>query len=160
MKNKLTFCILAFAFVFASIVALPSARADVWNRNQATQITFNQSVQIPGHVLPPGTYWFVLVDTFTEHNIVRVLSSDRSIVYATFYTVGTQSVTTPENTTITFAEREPMQPQAIVSWFYPGDSAGHQFVYSNKQEQELAQLKQYTVVVKAAQKGQNGVAGY
>ena len=158
MKNKLTFCILAFAFVFASIITLPSARADEWD--QATKITFSQSVQIPGHVLPAGTYWFVLADRYSGSNIVRVFNSDRSMLYASLITVGTQSATTPENTTITFAAIDPMQPQTVVSWFYPGVNTGHQFLYSNMQERELAQVKKYTVVAKALQKSQNGVAGF
>ena len=158
MKNKLTFCILAFAFVFASIITLPSARAD--ERDQATKITFSQPVQIPGHVLPAGTYWFVLLDSISAHDLVRVFNSDRTILYATFMSVGTQSLTTPDKTAITFAKLDPMQPQTVVSWFYPGVNTGHQFLYSKMKEQELAQVKKYTVVAKALQKSQNGVAGF
>jgi len=158
MKIKLTFCILAFAFVCASIVTLPSARADEWD--QASKITFSQPVQIPGRVLPAGTYWFVLVDSINDRNIVQVFNSDRSMVYATILTVGTQSVTTPDNTAITFAKPEPMQPDAIVSWFYPGEATGHQFLYSKQEERELAQVKHHTVVAMASHNGQIEVAGY
>jgi hypothetical protein len=158
MKNKLTFCILAFAFVLASIITLPSVRADDWD--QATKITFSQSVQIPGRVLPAGTYWFVLLNSISNRSTVQVFNSDRSMVYATLITVGTLSATEPDNTAITFAKLDPMQPQAIVSWFYPGETAGHQFLYSKVQERELAQVKKYTVVAKASQKDQNGVAGF
>ena len=44
--------------VLASLIMLPVAHADEWD--QASQLTFSQSVQIPGRVLPAGTYWFVL----------------------------------------------------------------------------------------------------
>ncbi len=39
-----------------------------------------------------------------------------------------------------------MQPEAIVSWFYPGRTTGHEFVYSKQDQKELATAKQYTVV--------------
>ncbi len=53
------------AFVFASIIMLPAARAD--DHDQASKLTFNQSVQIPGQVLPAGTYWFVMGDLDSNH---------------------------------------------------------------------------------------------
>ena len=48
----------AILFLLAVLVALPAARAD--QSNQATKVTFSQPVQIPGRVLPAGTYWFEL----------------------------------------------------------------------------------------------------
>jgi hypothetical protein len=159
MKIKLTFGILAVALALASIITLPSARADEWD--QATKITFSQPVQIPGRVLPAGTYWFVLFDSSSSsRNIVQVFNADRSIVYGTFHTVATESATIPDNTAITFAERQPMQPETIVSWFYPGEATGHEFLYPKQEERELAQAKQHTVVAKSLQKGQNAVVGY
>ena len=38
-----------------------------------------------------------------------------------------------------------MQPETIVTWFYPGEDIGHEFVYSNSEEQELAQVKHHTM---------------
>jgi len=52
-----------------------------------------------------------------------------------------------------------MQPQTILSWFYPGHTPGHQFVYSNVEQRELAQAKQYTLMVKVQNKHQTAVAG-
>jgi hypothetical protein len=60
---------------------------------------------------------------------------------------------------MTLAEREPTQPQTLVSWFYPGESSGHQFVYSKKEEQELAQVKHYTIMVRFQNKRQTAVSG-
>ena len=158
MKIKLTFGILAVALALASIITLPSARADEWD--QATKITFSQPVQIPGRVLPAGTYWFVLFDSSSDRNTVQVFSADRSMLYGTFHTVATESATIPDNTAITFAERQQTQPETIVSWFYPGEATGHEFLYPKQEERELAQAKQHTVVAKVLQKGQNAVVGY
>jgi hypothetical protein len=161
MKNKMTYCILAFAFLFASVFTLPSARADDWaSWDQATKMTFSEPVQIPGRVLPAGTYWFVLLDSVSAHDLVRVFNADRTILYATVITVGTQNLTTPDKTAITFAKLDSMQPQAIVTWFYPGEPSGHQFLYSKMKEHELAQVQKYTVVAKAPPNGESGVAGF
>jgi hypothetical protein len=155
MKTKLTFCILAF--VFAATIVLPAARADEYD--QASMLTFNQSVQIPGRVLPAGTYWFVLADSLGNRNIVQVFNSDRSIRYATILAITSDRPEATDNTAITFAERGAMQPDTMVSWFYPGRSSGHQFVYSNKERQELAQDKRYTIMAGARDKYQTVTAG-
>lgn len=141
MKTKLTFCILAF--LFASTIALPAAWAD--EHDQASQLTFNQSIQVPGRVLPAGTYWFVLADV-NSRNVVQIFNADRSTLYATILTVDAERLETTNNTAITFAERGAMQPETMVFWFYPGDSFGHQFVYSKPEQQELARAKRQTTI--------------
>jgi hypothetical protein len=155
MNTTKTFITLGLLLAF--VMMLPSVRAS--ERDQATEITFNQSVQIPGRVLPAGTYWFVVSEANTSRNIVQIFNSDRSMLFATVLTINTESLTTTDKSAITFAEREPMQLQAILSWFYPGPTPGHQFVYSNMEQQELAQAKQYTIMVKAQNKHQTAVAG-
>jgi len=155
MNTKKAFITLGLLLAFG--VTLPSARAD--ENDQATKLTFNQPVQIPGHVLPTGTYWFMLANTQFSRNIVEIYNSDRSTVIATVLTIDTHSATIPDQTAITFAEREPMQPETILSWVYPGRTSGHQFVYSTKEAQELAQVKHRTIVAKAQNKHQVAVAG-
>jgi hypothetical protein len=46
----------------------------------------------------------------------------------------------------TFAERGSSQAQAIVTWFYPGSTRGHEFLYPKQVQQELAKDKHDTVV--------------
>ena len=58
---------------------------------------------------------------------------------------------------VTFAEREPMQPETLVSWFYPGESLGHQFVCSTMEQHALAQVKRHTEMVKTQKKNQTAV---
>jgi hypothetical protein len=123
MKTQKTF--ITLGLVLASVIMLPAARANEYD--QATKLTFNQSIQIPGRVLPAGTYWFVLADT--------------------------------DNTAITFAAQGAMQPETVLSLFYPGRNDGHEFTYSSTQERELAQAKHHTVVATAQQKPQTAVTG-
>ena len=64
--------------MLAFTILLPVVHADDWN--QATRVTFSQSVQVPGHVLPAGTYWFQLSDTNDRHHLVQILREDRTLV--------------------------------------------------------------------------------
>jgi hypothetical protein len=155
MNTKKAFITLGLLLAFG--VTVPSVRAD--ENDQATKLTFNQPVQIPGHVLPAGTYWFMLTNTQFSRNVVEICNSKRSTVIATVLTVDTQSATIPDQTAFTFAAREPMQPQTIVSWFYPGEPTGHQFIYSTKEEPELAPVKHYTIMAKAENKRQTAASG-
>lgn len=139
------------ATVLAFLTTLPVARAS--EEDQATKLTFNKAVQIPGRVLPAGTYWFVVAESNTAPNVVKVFNSDRSTLYATILTINAERSNPTDNTAIAFAERGSMQPENIVTWFYPGRTTGHEFVYSNSEEKELAQLKQHTVI--AAEQNQH-----
>jgi hypothetical protein len=56
MINRKAFVVLGLAL--ASLLVLSDAHAS--EIDQATKLTFSQSVQIPGQVLPAGTYWFVV----------------------------------------------------------------------------------------------------
>ena len=155
MNTKKAFFTLGL--LLALVIRLPSARAN--EKDQATKLTFNQSVQIPGRVLLAGTYWFVLADEPANRNIVRIFNSDKSALYATIFAINTESLTATDKTSITFAEREPMQPVTILLWNYPGHSYGHQFVYSPTEERELAQVKHHTEMVRGQNNHQTAVAG-
>jgi hypothetical protein len=143
--------------MLASLIMLPVAHADEWD--QASQLTFSQSVQIPGRVLPAGTYWFVLADTVGNRNIIQVFNSDRSTLYATVFAVTAERPHPSDNTTITFAKRESMPTNAIVTWFYPGDNSGHEFVYSKSEEKELARAKHQTIMATAPVNAQTTASG-
>jgi Protein of unknown function (DUF2911) len=139
MINRKAFAVLGLALAF--LILLPVARAS--ETDQATKLTFSQSVQISGHVLPAGTYWFVV----PEPDVVQIFSSDRSTAYATLFTIPNEHLEAADNTAITFAEKGPMQPEAIVTWFFPGRTIGHEFLYSKRDRRELARNNQRTVVV-------------
>jgi hypothetical protein len=139
---KIGTAVLDFAVLFSVFILLPGAQAD--EINQATTLTFSQSVDIPGHVLGPGTYTFVLVDG-SDREIVRVLSEDRKLV-ATLQTIPVQRPKTSNNPSVVLAEQEPTAPEALVAWFYPASTQGHQFIYEKAKERELASAKRDTIV--------------
>ena len=134
--------IATLAFLLAFLIVLPVVRAD--DRDQATRFTFSQPVQIPGRVLPAGTYFFRLFDSPDRHNIVRIFGEDRTTVLATVFTVPRQREGRSADVAITLADRGAAQPEAIVAWFYSGETEGHEFLYPRQQAQELARATQKT----------------
>jgi hypothetical protein len=132
------------ALLLAFLIALPAARAD--EANQATKVTFDQPVQIPGRVLPAGTYWFILPQDVTQHYLVRIFNSDRTTLYATLFAINAERLQSTGHTTFIFAHPGSAQPQAIMTWFYPGDTTGHEFLYPKQLQKELAKDKQDTTM--------------
>ena len=88
-------------------------------------------------MLPAGTYWFAVVDDDSFRNLVQVYSADWSVLYATLLTVPSDRNESSGETTLTFAERSYSKPQAILTWFYPGEETGHEFIYPKNEEKEL-----------------------
>ena len=155
MNTRKAISILGLLLAFAII--LPAARADEYD--QASQLTFSQPVQIPGRVLPAGTYWFVLADvSIANRNIIHIFNSDRSTLHATVSTITAERAQSSDRTALTFAERDSTQPSAILDWFYPGRKTGHEFVYPAQDEKELASAKHQTVVARAPATHQTAVA--
>ncbi len=124
--------------VFAGALALlPGARADEWDH--MTTLTFSQPVEVPGIVLPAGTYVFRLLDSQTDRDIVQIFSQDRDHLYATVIAVPDYRLHRSGKTVVTFEEREAGAPQAIRAWFYPGRNFGTDFVYPQVRAAAIAQ---------------------
>lgn len=114
-----------------SLVSGSRARADEWNRK--TTVTFNDPVEIPGQVLPAGTYLFQLANTADRH-IVQIWTGDGSQLIATLMTVPDARPEATEASVFEFDERPGDSPQALRSWFCPGALTGEEFVvYWNRQ---------------------------
>ena len=128
--------IAGFMIAFALIFEL-AAHAD--EANQSTQLTFSQPVQVPGRILPAGTYEFVLENSSSSRNIVQIFNADGTELFATIQTIPTERTKETDGTSITLAQGQDAQPAALVTWFYPGTETGHEFIYSKQVETELAQ---------------------
>ena len=135
MNMRNLFC-LVVGVALACMGFLPAAAADDWN--QMTKLSFSQPIEIPGSVLPAGTYWFVLEDSPTERNIVQVFSADWSKECATLLTVPSYRSESTDVTEVEFAERPHDKPEALLTWYYPGRLTGHEFLYSSRHEKEFA----------------------
>jgi hypothetical protein len=138
---------LVIGFAVASLLFLEvAAHAD--EADQATKLTFSEPIQIPGHVLPAGTYLFKLADP-NDLNLVRIFNAEGTRLYATVQTVSTQGGEPTGDTVLVMAEQSAGRPEALKKWFYAGNSDGHEFVYSKHEEQQLAQAQQRTIVAKS-----------
>jgi len=130
----------AKVILFAGLAFLggiaPRALADEWN--QRTIFTFSGPVEIPGQVLPAGTYVFKLADSSSDRNIVQVYSKDEKHLYGTFLAIPDARLRPSGRPIITFDETPAGSPEAVRAWFYPGDNYGHQFVYPKPKAVALA----------------------
>lgn len=147
---------IVFCIILAGVVFLPAARADDWN--QMTKMEFTQPVEIPGVVLPAGTYWFVLVNNQSDRDIVQIFSSDWSKLYAIVFTVPTERRQATNRTGVEFAERPHSQPEALLKWYYPGLLTGHEFLYQQKEEKELTRDTKQELVVRPMTVSANAIA--
>lgn len=126
---------IVFGFILACGVLLPAAHADAWN--QETELTFNEPVELPHVTLPAGSYWFILAKGPDNRNVVEVFNHNWNRLYATFITVPTIRAKVTGHTQLTFAERPSNRPQALLKWYYPGRTTGHEFLFPAKQMKRL-----------------------
>ena len=143
MKISKAYIILGLVIAFTCFFEL-AAHADESDR--ASTITFSQPVQIPGQVLPAGSYLFKLASPDVDQNIVQVFNSDGTVLYATLQTAEAERREPAEDTTVTLAEQESGQPDVLLTWFYPGRDIGNEFLYSKQTEKELAHDRKETIV--------------
>jgi hypothetical protein len=142
MKNvKAAFCLLAISMFGATV--LSSARADTWDKK--TVVTFNQAVEVPGKVLPAGTYTFQLLDSPSDRHIVQIFTADGSHIIATILAINNYRLEPTGDTVMKFSERPGDSPDALRAWFYPGDNFGQEFVYPKVRAIQLAQTTKVIV---------------
>jgi len=136
--------LVVFCLAVVWSLTTPPARADDWDK--ATKITVNQPFEIPGKVLPAGTYIVKLVDIAAERHVVRFLSPDESRVYATLIAIPDFRLEPTDKTSITFYESEVGRPRALHAWFYPGHQFGVEFAYPKKRAAEIAAVAEEHVI--------------
>ncbi len=124
----LVLCAALVTMLFGATLA-PGARADQWNKK--TIVTFSDSVQVPGQVLPAGTYVFKLADSPSNRHIVQIWNADEDQILATILTIPSYRGETPDESIFELEERPGDSPMALKIWYFPGDSTGEEFVYSN-----------------------------
>ena len=133
MNSRLNALCLSDSLALTLLMTKP-AKADEWNKR--TEFQFNEPVQIPGKVLAPGKYVFELVDSQSDRNIVQVFSENskgNESLVTTLLAVPAHVSKTHDRPIIQFEERPSGSPEAIHSWFYPGENTGWTFVYPKGQ---------------------------
>jgi hypothetical protein len=105
---------------------VPKARAD--ESDKKTIVTVSRPIQVPGKVLPAGTYVFKLLDS-NNLTLVAIFKDDESHFITAVQGISDLRAETPDNAILQFEERPSGQPEALKAWFYPGDNSGVEFVY-------------------------------
>src|ERR1700757_4647396 len=114
MNRNISKVILLVTFGFLGRM-IPLATAGEWD--QKTIFTFSGPVEIPGQVLPAGTYVFKLANSPSDRNIVQVFSKDERHLFATFLAIPDYRLQPAGKTIITFEERPAGSPEAVRAWF-------------------------------------------
>jgi hypothetical protein len=140
--------LLALSLIVTWGLSTVSAYADDWNK--ATKITFSNPVEIPGMILPAGTYMFKILDLLGDRHVVRIFNEDESAVYATILAFADWRPEATDDTVVTFYESEKGRVPALHEWFYPGHLGGVEFAYPEKPPFiETAAVAEEPIVTKA-----------
>jgi hypothetical protein len=114
-------CLMLLGTFFVQI-----GRADMADKK--TIVTINQPIQVPGKVLPAGTYVFKLLDS-NDLTLVAIFNADETHLITTVRGISDSRMETPDKAILQLEERPSGQPEALKAWFYPGDNTGIEFVY-------------------------------
>jgi hypothetical protein len=105
---------------------VPKVRAD--ESDKKTFVTVNEPIQVPGKVLPGGTYVFKRLDS-NDPTLVAIYDADEMHLITTIQGIPSVRAEAPDKVILQLEERPSGQPEALTAWFYPGYSSGVEFVY-------------------------------
>jgi len=131
------------------------SRADEWNKK--TIVTFDQPVEVPGMVLPAGTYVFTIFDSQSYRHIVQIWNEDGRKLVTTILAIPNYRLEPTGETMIKFTERPANLPQALRAWFYPGDNFGQEFVYPKARAIQLARASNVIVPAETVEPTENNL---
>jgi hypothetical protein len=124
LNQKLTTAAVAVA---AAFLINGTARAQEIGFEGKITVTFSAPVEVPGEVLPAGTYVFEMLK---QGSLTRILSPDELHIYATLVTVPDEQREPPEGGTVILKKNDQGGgPERVDAWFIPGDPVGCEFVY-------------------------------
>jgi hypothetical protein len=135
MRTKLFLaCALAFAVSLAGTAATAQEPT-----NQITYFTFSAPFELPGgKTLPAGKYVFKIVDSPSNRHVVQVMSEDQQTMHATVMAIPAQRQDPADEPEVRFMEAAANAAPAIRTWWYPGRSIGHEFIYPKDHARRLA----------------------
>src|SRR5437870_9341023 len=117
MADRSKFALLSLLVALFTFLPASIARADAWDKE--TIVTFSSPVEVPGQVLPPGTYVFKRAQSEWDRDIVQIFTKDQRNLLATILAIPDYRLNPTEKTVISLEERPSGTPEALRSWFYP-----------------------------------------
>jgi len=79
-----------------------------------------------------------LVDLTSQHRAVQFTNERESHVFATAMAIPAYRTRVTGETALTFYEAPVGQPQALRTWYYPGDSDGQEFIYPHGRVSQIS----------------------
>jgi len=113
----------------AIVFTAPYVKANSFD--ERTVVTFSDPVQIPGQVLPAGTYVFKLSPIPLERDTVQIFNARENRVIATLFTVPVWLERRSGDAAVTLSEAPAGTAPSVHDFFYEGTVRGHRFVYNN-----------------------------
>lgn len=146
MKSYKQFGAMLGGLILAVGLLVTTGNAGVGTPNQITRFTFSQPVEVPGRILPAGTYWFQLLgdNTTAERNEILIYNSDRTQLITSVQSIPADHVTDVYETEVKLTQPSDGSPAAMLDWFYPYDSIGHEFYYSPTERDRLLEQQPFT----------------
>jgi hypothetical protein len=138
-----------FSWFMGAVVMLgltafqPALKADAWDRK--TVITTSQPLEVPGVVLPAGTYVMKLMDSPSNRHIVQIMNERQNRLFALTLTIPAERLRPTDKTVLTMYEGSQGAPQALRTWYYPGDTIGQEFLYSHREAARISARTGVTV---------------
>jgi hypothetical protein len=135
IRTKL-FVACALAFVVSLVATTASAQEPT---NQITYFTFSAPFELPGgKTLPAGKYVFKILDSPSNRHVVQIMSEDQTQMHATVLAIPAQRQQPSDEPEVRFMEAEANAAPAVRTWWYPGRTIGHEFIYPKDQARRLA----------------------
>jgi hypothetical protein len=135
--------VLCAAAILAACLA-PAAHADEWTK--LTYFTFSAPVEMPGMVLPAGSYKFELADPDSTRRVVRISDKEGGKIQGIFLSIPDQKLEPSDKPIVMFRESPAGAPEAVKAWFYPGETTGYEFVYPHDQALKIAKATHTSVL--------------
>jgi hypothetical protein len=117
--------IAALAVSLMGSALVPALKADEWDRR--TNITIDQSIDVQGTVLPPGSYVVKLLGSIADRRVVQIFSVDEKHLIVTVLAISAERLSAGESD-FKFYKVADGRPPALRTWFYPGDNFGLEFI--------------------------------
>ena len=120
--------------VVVSLIALPNlAQAQ---DDHTVIMRFEKPVEIPGQVLPAGTYSFVTPEA-AAGPLIQIFNGSRTHLIATVQAITATRVEPADKFQVMFGEGSQSASPAVVSWFSAGATTGYELVYPHREAQQL-----------------------
>ena len=115
--------------LFGATFFVPKVKAD--ESDLKTIMTVNEPVQVPGKVLPAGTYVLKLVDP-NDRTLVEIYNANETHLIAMVRGIPDHRMGFSGKSIFQLEPQPEGRPEALKAWFYPGYDSGVEFVYPNQ----------------------------